>query len=82
VRTIITRVRVAAFAERMTAMRVWLDEHRFEPAKFTYADDGKDVLIRVEFAADEEAAVFSARFNGGDSEPADDAELTAGVSAS
>jgi outer membrane lipoprotein-sorting protein len=61
----ITRVRAADFAQRMTAMRIWLDEHRFEPSRFKYSEDSNDVLIDVEFKVAAEAAAFSARFNGG-----------------
>jgi hypothetical protein len=31
-RTITMRVRAVDFAERIAAMRIWLDEHRFEPS--------------------------------------------------
>lgn len=61
----ITRVRAVDFAQRMTAMRIWLDEHRFEPSRFKYSEDRNDVLIDVEFKVAAEAAAFSARFNGG-----------------
>jgi hypothetical protein len=65
-RTITIRVRAVDFAERMTAMRVWLDEHQFEPSRFKYSEDGNDLLIDVSFKLALEAAAFSARFNGGD----------------
>ena len=65
-RTITIRVRAVDFAEWMTAMRVWLDQHQFEPSKFKYAEDGDELVIDVSFEADVEAAAFSARFNGGD----------------
>jgi hypothetical protein len=54
----------------MIAMRIWLDEHRFEPSSFKYSEDGNDVLIDVRFEADVEAAAFLARFNGGDTQTA------------
>ena len=44
-RTITMRVRAVDFAERIAAMRIWLDEHRFEPSRFKYSEDGNDVLI-------------------------------------
>jgi hypothetical protein len=62
--TITLRVRGVDFAERITAMRVWLDEHRFEPSRFKYSEDGNDLLIDVSFNVAVEAAAFSARFNG------------------
>jgi hypothetical protein len=64
-RNITIRVRAVDFAEQMAAMRVWLDEQRFEPFRFTYSEDGNDILIDVSFKAAVEAAAFSARFNGG-----------------
>jgi hypothetical protein len=65
-RTITIRVRAVDFAERMTAMRIWLDQHQFEPSTFKYSEDGNDLLIDVSFREAVEAAAFSARFNGGD----------------
>lgn len=64
-RTVTIRVRAVDFAKRMTAMRIWLDEHRFEPSRFKYSEDSNDVLIDVEFKVAVEAAAFSAWFNGG-----------------
>jgi outer membrane lipoprotein-sorting protein len=61
--TITIRVRAVDFAERMSAMRLWLDEHRFEPSRFTYTEDGNDVLIDVDFKVATEAAAFSAQFS-------------------
>jgi hypothetical protein len=63
--TITLRVRGVDFAERITAMRVWLDEHRFEPSRFKYSEEGNDLLIDVSFNVADEAAAFSAQFNGG-----------------
>jgi hypothetical protein len=64
-RTITIRVRAVDLAEQITAMRIWLDKHRFEPSRFTYSEDGNDVLIDVSFKVAVEAAAFSAQFNGG-----------------
>jgi len=64
-RTITIRVRAVDLAEQMTAMRIWLDEKRFEPSRFKYSEDGNDVLIDVRFEVGVEAAAFSAQFNGG-----------------
>ena len=64
-RTITIRVRAVDLAEQITAMRIWLDKHRFEPSRFTYSEDGNDVLIDVSFKAAVEAAAFAGRFNGG-----------------
>ena len=64
-RTITIRVRAVDFAERIAAMRIWLNEHRFEPSRFKYSEDGNDLLIDVSFEVADEAAAFSTRFNGG-----------------
>src|SRR5439155_15115843 len=64
-RTITIRVRAVDFSEWIAAMRIWLDEHRFEPSRFKYSEDANDILIDVSFKAAVEAAAFSARFNGG-----------------
>jgi hypothetical protein len=63
-RTITTRVRAVDFAEQITAMRLWLDKHQFEPFRFKYSEAGNDILIDVSFTVAVEAAAFSAQFNG------------------
>jgi hypothetical protein len=68
-RTIAIRVRAVDFAELIAAMRIWLNEHRFEPSRFKYAEDGNDLLIDVSFEVDDDAAAFSARFNGESTKP-------------
>jgi len=67
-RAIIVRVSAVDLAGQMTAMRLWLDDHRYEPSTFTYSEDGQDMVIRVVFEIDDEAAAFSMRFSGGDAE--------------
>jgi hypothetical protein len=67
--TITVRVRSVDFAELITAMRTWLDEHRFEPSMFKYSEDGNDLLIDVSFEVADEAAAFSARFNRESTQP-------------
>jgi hypothetical protein len=64
-RTVTIRVRAVDFPERIAAMRLWLDEHRFEPIRFKYSEDDNDLLIDVSFTAEAEATAFSMRFNGG-----------------
>jgi hypothetical protein len=63
-RTITIKVRAVDFAERIAAMRIWLDEYQVEPSRFKYSDDGNDLLIDVSFEVADEAAAFSARFTG------------------
>ena len=61
-----TEVRVGNgdFAAQMTRMRVWLDSRRFEPAVFRYDQSDRAVVIRVDFAAEDEAAAFAQAFAG------------------
>lgn len=68
-RTITIRVLAVDFAERIAAMRIWLDEHRVEPSRFKYSDDGNDLLIDVSFEVADDAAAFSVRFNGESTQP-------------
>jgi hypothetical protein len=46
------------------AMRTWLDEHEFAPLKFGYSLASAQVLFRVDFASEAEAAVFATAFDG------------------
>lgn len=50
--------------DRMAAMRLWLDEHRFEPSTFNCREAEDGVLIRVEFKVTAEAEAFAAHFEG------------------
>jgi hypothetical protein len=43
------RRRSADFAKKMSEMRVWLDRHSFEPARFTYQHDREIIVISVDF---------------------------------
>jgi len=60
-------VRIAAdddFGARLTDMRLWLDEHRFEPSTFTYFDLNPGMNIEVSFKIGDEAEAFAQRFGG------------------
>ena len=50
--------------ERLTDMRVWLDEHRYVPSTFTYFFLQPGMKIRVSFKVDDEAEAFAQRFGG------------------
>lgn len=50
--------------ERMNEMRMWFDDHRFEPSEFTYEGVGDQVEMRVSFKVDDEAEAFAQRFSG------------------
>ena len=54
----------ADFAEEMIKMRTWLDQHVFEPARFTYKQDGEIVVVSVDFQQDHHAEAFESHFTG------------------
>jgi len=49
---------------QMAAMRIWLDEHRFEPSSFACRDSEYGVLVCVEFKIARQAEEFAERFGG------------------
>ena len=51
-------------SRQMSAMRIWLDEHRFEPSTFYCRDSDCGMLVSVEFKISGEAAAFAERFDG------------------
>lgn len=51
-------------SDGMAAMRVWLDERRFEPSGFRCHDSDTGVTMRVDFTVGSEAEAFAARFGG------------------
>ena len=63
-RSVEMRLQPQELSEMMAAMRVWLDERRFEPSSFTCHDCGAGVLVRVDFKVAEEADAFSRGFGG------------------
>jgi hypothetical protein len=48
----------------MGAMRVWLDQHRFEPSSFSCRDIDEGVLVSLEFKIANQAQAFAQRFGG------------------
>jgi hypothetical protein len=52
------------FGGRLTAMRLWLDEHRFEPSTFTYFYLDPGMMVRVSFSISDEAEAFAEKFGG------------------
>src|SRR2546421_12526087 len=48
----------------MGAMRVWLDQHRFEPSGFSCRDVYDWVLVSLEFKIAHQARAFAERFGG------------------
>jgi hypothetical protein len=63
-RTVEIRVPRSELSGRMAMMRMWLDEHRFEPSTFNCRDAEEGVLVRIEFKVASEAGAFAARFDG------------------
>jgi outer membrane lipoprotein-sorting protein len=50
--------------EQMAAMRMWLDDRRWEPSTFSCHDNGAGVLLRIEFKVAQEGEAFARRFGG------------------
>jgi hypothetical protein len=48
----------------MGAMRVWLDQHRFELSGFSCRDFDDGVLVSVEFKIANQAQAFAEHFGG------------------
>lgn len=48
----------------MGAMRVWLDQHRFESSGFSCREVDEGVLVSLEFKIAHQAAAFAERFGG------------------
>jgi hypothetical protein len=49
---------------QMSAMRVWLDDHRFEPSTFSCRNTDYGTLVCIEFKVPSEAEAFAAEFDG------------------
>ena len=62
--TIAIRLRVMHLSAEMAAMRKWLDEHRCEPANFTFRRSGDIISIYAVFGKDSDGEAFKARFSG------------------
>jgi hypothetical protein len=58
------RMQPGDLSRQMSAMRIWLDEHRFEPSTFSCRDADRGMLVSVEFKISHEAAAFAAHFDG------------------
>jgi hypothetical protein len=58
------RMQPGDLSQQMSAMRVWLDERRFEPSTFYCRDTDCGMLVSVEFKIPREAAAFAEHFDG------------------
>jgi hypothetical protein len=63
-RTVEMNLRSNELSGAMAEMRMWLDEHGFEPSSFCCRDGEAGVLVRVEFKVTGEADAFAGRFSG------------------
>jgi hypothetical protein len=63
-RTVEVRLQPNELSGLMAAMRIWLDERRFEPSSFSCRECGGGVLVRVDFKLAGEAEAFARRFGG------------------
>ena len=84
------RLNPSDLSREMAAMRLWLDQHRFEASGFACRQDEGSVLVSLEFKRDGEARAFAKRFGARSNHgPATDADgglanptLTTGLSRS
>jgi len=51
-------------SEQMAAMRIWLDERRWEPSSFSSHDDGRRIRLQIAFKIAGEGEAFARRFGG------------------
>jgi hypothetical protein len=58
------RMQPGDLSRQMSAMRIWLDEHRFEPSTFSCRDTDRGTLVCIEFKVPREAEAFAERFDG------------------
>jgi hypothetical protein len=56
------RLNPSDLSREMSAMRVWLDEHRFEASSFSCRYEEDRVLVCLEFARAYEAQAFANHF--------------------
>jgi hypothetical protein len=55
-------LRGSEFSQTMQEMRTWLDQHLFDPTRFTYNQDKEIIVISVDFLEDHQAEAFQSRF--------------------
>ena len=62
--TVEMRLNRTELRDQMSAMRVWLDERKYETSDFKYQQDNGGILLTVAFGLAEEAEAFAYRFAG------------------
>jgi hypothetical protein len=63
-RSVTVRVQAEDLAREMVVMRSWLDRHRYEPTRFDCNQNGKQIILSVDFTTDATAEAFAQCFNG------------------
>ena len=58
------RLRPSELSMQMGAMRIWLDEYRFEPSSFACSEGSSGVVVSLEFKSGRRAEEFAKRFGG------------------
>jgi hypothetical protein len=58
------RLSSSELPREMGAMRIWLDQHRFELSGFSCRDVDDGVLVSLDFKIAYQAAAFAERFGG------------------
>ena len=62
--TVEVHLEAGQLSEQMAAMRIWLDERRLEPSRFSSHDDGLGVRLHIAFKTARESEAFARRFGG------------------
>jgi hypothetical protein len=63
-RAVELRLSSSDLPREMGAMRIWLDQHRFELSGFSCRDVDDGVLVSLEFNIAHQAVAFAERFGG------------------
>ena len=62
-KSVTVRVLAADLAREMVVMRRWLDRNRYEPMRFDCNQNGREVILSVDFATDAAAEAFAQSFD-------------------
>ena len=63
-RSVTVRLQAEDLAREMIAMRGWLDRNRYEPTRFDCNQNGRQIILSVDFGTDAAAQAFAQCFNG------------------
>ena len=62
-KSVTVRVLAADLAREMVVMRRWLDRNRYEPMRFDCNQNGREVILSVDFATNAAAEAFAQSFD-------------------